>query len=1131
MKTKKILSITLIMALVLSLFCNIMPIVSAEPTNPDAESYCIDFSKYNFCTLTQDSYNKFKEEHPDGSPTYATMYDVNLYTGKEVGNWSLTEDANALGGKYLNYVKANTGANGDLTNYIFVANPTGDFATDGNHIVLSEGTTYNMTVRYKISDLSEGYNLNLFTFATTGVATPNNTSNYQDRVNVKLGIGNTDGWVEETYSFKTPDTYTGTSIHSLMLGFEPRVEGTTKRPSEDTAFTYNLSVDYIKIEKPEFNPQHMEVDFNNYTPYYTSNTNCSIYKDGIWEIGTEGENKYLKYPDTKLLNNGSSAPYCFVVNPTGAGAYAKRAEQYILVDGAEYRVSFKYRLPALVSNGAVTVKVGATAGTNSAGSWSAANTAIALTPEEGTTGITLEQTSEWKTVSYTFTMSTTATGTDIRRVMQMAFVPNGVQRQVKYSLDVDDIVVDRLATVTIKDEAGNTTIQKGVPSAPISDLIGMGGNTADVIDLSSYNAEVYNGSTANTGVIKYYNDKDYTEEISSYTFSAVNETIYSKLIVKQSDMNQVAFCGFDEYKLRATGAKDYGTFAYAGYYNTETEHVWDIVDTDAYTGTKSMHMALSSDYNAARKFLYIGSGYEFEDHVMYQVSLRVKKDTAIEQNGSLIINLGNGGDVYGRFLYGDSNTAKVEIPASELSSDWTEITFSINYIPTKHSSFGDIYPVEYYSAPALRFDTDGNVAVFVDAVTISTVCGATENEVIDTNTEDNKKEIRVTSSYITNESDKIVLAGTEYDVVERGILAKASTNTSKLIAGEDGVLFVKKTENLDDYWADGENGEKIFAMLIEEISVNDHREITARSYVKLSDGNTYYSPEVTFSVGQTNAPAGYSLVWGDEFDGTTLDETKWKKIYTGNELVYATDTKDVMSVENGMLNLRVKRRVEGESSYTFKYDAPMDLSTSQTMNYQYGYIEIRARVPYQKGLTSVFWFKSNGQLSKDRGTKLSDTLSEIDMIETLTFTDKNTPNIHKWYNNGETLLHTQYNNGTGNKIQQYIFDSENLCDEFHIYGFEWTETEIKMYIDRELYATYDITTDYEKSGDIVGSMAAFNDPTHIIIGMQPPFEELGAYDYHGDGSGFATDDTAFDTPYSIDWIRLYQKDDTGMLLK
>lgn len=1129
MKTKRILSITLIMSLVLSLFTVVMPSVSAEPTNPDTESYYIDFSKYDFHTITAENYNKYVEENPGEIPTHANMYDINLYNGSEVGNWSLVEDSNAAGGKYLNFVKANTGANGGLYSYMFVANPTGDYATDGNHVVLTEGTTYYMTVRYKITDLSEGYNLNLFTFASSGVATPNNVTNWQDRVDVKLGLKNTDGWVEAIYSFKTPDTYTGTSIHSLMVGFETRVDGKTSRPAEGTAFTYNLSVDYIKIEKPEFNPQHMEVDFNNYTPYYTNNTNCSINKDGIWEIGTEGENKYFKHPDTKLLNNTSSAPYCFVVNPTGAGAYAKRAEQYILVEGAEYRVSFKYRLPALVSNGAVTVKVGATAGTNSAGSWSAANTAIALTPEEGTTGITLEQTSEWKTVSYTFTMTTTATGTDIRRVMQMAFVPNGVQRPTEYALDIDDIVVDRLATVTIKDEAGNTTTQKGAPAAPVG-TTGMGGNAAEVIELSSLNAEVYNGSTANTGVIKYYNDKEYTQEISSYTFGAVSETIYSKLQVLQSDVNQVAFCGFDEYKLRSSCEKGntYGNFVYGGYYNTDTEHVWDIVDTDVYTGTKSMHMALSGDYNAARKFLYIGSGYEFEDNVTYQLSLRVKKNTEIEQDGYLKISLGGGGDVYGRFIYGQ-DSSNIQISAEEISSEWTEIKLLLTFIPQTSSTFGDMYSVDYYRAPTLRFETDSNVAVYIDTITLSTVCGSTAAEVIDTNTEDNKQEVRVTSSYIVNDSDKVVLAGNEYDVVERGILAKASTNTSKLIAGEDGVLFVKKTENLDDYWADGENGEKIFAMLIEGISVNDHREITARSYVKLSDGNTYYSPETTFSVGDSNAPAGYSLVWGDEFDGTELDTTKWNKEYNVSAPLYQTDSKDVMSVENGMLNLNVTRHVG--SNTNLKYDVPMGLTTSKTMNYAYGYLEVRARVPYQKGLSSAFWFRSNGQLSKDSGTKLSDTLAEIDMIETLTFTDRVTPNIHKWLSSGEEILHTQYNSGSGNTSQQYVFDSENLCDEFHIYGFEWTETEIKMYVDRVLYATYDITKDYEKTIDAIGDMAAFKDPAHIIIGMKPQLAESGAYDYYGDGSGYATDDTVFETPYSIDWIRLYQKDDTGMLLK
>ncbi len=1122
MKTKRILSITLIMALVLSLFTGVMPSVSAEPTNPDTESYYIDFSQYNFDTMT------LEEKAADSSNYKCTT--INPYSATvNCGVWSLEEDSTVTGGKYLKYVKDNNGSGTALYNFLFVANPTGDYTTSGEHIVLANATTYNIKIRYKIENLEdEKYDLNLFAVATGSVTTPNSCP-AENLVYIKKGLGNTDGWVEALYSFTTPDSYTGTA-NSLLLGFNPGKEGTTTRPAAGTAFTYSVAIDYVEIEKPEFAAQHMNIDFNDYAVTKVSGNSGSIYNhaDARWEIAGD-DNKYMSYPSDGSMTSTSSAQYAFMANPTGSGSYAgdQAGLAFILENGGEYRVSFKYRLSSLASGGTLTFKVGATGGTSCCNGWSGANTAIALAPEEGTSGTALEASTDWKTVSYTFIMSTTST--TARRSMQMAFLPNYNQRVSEYTLDIDDIVVDRLATVTIKDEAGNTTTKKGAPAAPVG-TTGMGGNAAEVIELPSLNAEVYNGSTANTGVIKYYNDKEYTKEISSYTFGAVSETIYSKLQVLQSDVNQVAFCGFDEYKLRSSCEKGntYGNFVYGGYYNTDTEHVWDIVDTDVYTGTKSMHMALSGDYNAARKFLYIGSGYEFEDNVTYQLSMRVKKNAEIEQDGYLKISLGGGGDVYGRFIYGQ-DSSNIQISAEEISSEWTEIKLLLTFIPQTNSTFGDMYSVDYYRAPTLRFETDSNVAVYIDTITLSTVCGSTAAEVIDTNTEDNKQEVRVTSSYIVNDSDKVVLAGNEYDVVERGILAKASTNTSKLIAGEDGVLFVKKTENLDDYWADGENGEKIFAMLIEGISVNDHREITARSYVKLSDGNTYYSPETTFSVGDSNAPAGYSLVWGDEFDGTELDTTKWNKEYNVSAPLYQTDSKDVMSVENGMLNLNVTRHVG--SNTNLKYDVPMGLTTSKTMNYAYGYLEVRARVPYQKGLSSAFWFRSNGQLSKDSGTKLSDTLAEIDMIETLTFTDRVTPNIHKWLSSGEEILHTQYNSGSGNTTQQYVFNSENLCDEFHIYGFEWTETEIKMYVDRVLYATYDITKDYEKTIDAIGDMAAFKDPAHIIIGMKPQLAESGAYDYYGDGSGYTTDDTVFETPYSIDWIRLYQKDDAGMLLK
>ena len=72
------------------------------------------------------------------------------------------------------------------------------------HIVLKEGATYGIKIRYKISDLTAGYDLNLFAFASSGVATPNNVLNWQDRVNIALKLQNTDGWTEAEYTFSMP---------------------------------------------------------------------------------------------------------------------------------------------------------------------------------------------------------------------------------------------------------------------------------------------------------------------------------------------------------------------------------------------------------------------------------------------------------------------------------------------------------------------------------------------------------------------------------------------------------------------------------------------------------------------------------------------------------------------------------------------------------------------------------------------------------------------------------------------------------------------------------------------------------------------------------------------------------------
>lgn len=1120
-KFKKLLSLSIAATLILSIFCNIPAFVSAE----SAKGCYIDFSRYSFDPLTKEVYDEFKENNPNGTPTAGNMYDVNIYNGNKVGTYSLVDDSTASGGKYLNYVKDSGGENYQLTGYMFVANPTGNYATDGGtyHTVLKVGTAYSMKIRYKITDLTDGYNLNLFAFPSNGVATPNNVANWQDRVNIELTIGNTGGWVEETYSFKMPDSYTGKDPHSLMLGFEPRVNGKTSRPADGTAVTYNLSVDYIEITEAAA-PQHMEIDFGSYKVTKVSESSGSIANnaDALWQIASDDSgNKFMQYPSNGNMTSDSSLPYGFMANPTGSASFADRANAFILDEGAEYRISFKYRLSELATGGKLTFKVGATGGSNCMNGWSAANTGIALTSLDGGTA-DLQASDDWKTVSYTFTMTTTATGTDIRRSMQVAFVPNWAQRTVAYTLDVDDIVVDRLTAVTVVDENGNRTVQKGAPAAPASDKAGFGGNTADKLVLdTAENIEVYGRPKAECiERTEYYYDSTFTRPLVSTDFPAADEIIYSKKYFKQSSVNQVAFNGFDGQHMYRSDV-DWKDNTFSGnmcYSNTTTENVWKIVDTESFTGSKSMHMALSGGYSRARKFLYIGNGYEYEDNVTYKVTLRIKKDSSAEQHGNLKMTLGGGGDVYGRFISGGEGSV-ITVAADELSEEWTEYTIPITFVPQTLANQPN-YGADYYRGPAIEFNTDSNVAIFIDSITISTVIGSVSGGL----TEDGK-DLRITSSYIDNGEDKVVLAGTEYAVVERGILAKSSTNTVALTGGNSGVLSVKKTDGFGDYWADGENGEKIFSMLIKEI---DDRSVTARAYVKLSDGITYYSPESVITGG--NAPEGYSLVWGDEFDGTRLNASKWvtagaDTYDSKNSVVYYSNNDKNVAVENGMLKLKLEHR--GESEYEYKYNAPAGLATNGTMNFKYGFIEMRAKIPYKNGIQSSFWFKSDASVSE--AEKKSDTAAEIDMVETFGLTDTVTPNIHKWYTADDNKEHSQYNND-GRTAKTHKFENDE-ADEFHIYGMEWTETEIIMYIDGAEYARYDITRPYESAGKEVGSMEAFNDPMRIIIGCSPYLSELGHYDFIGDGSGYTTEVTDFSQAYCIDWVRLYQKDGCELFTK
>lgn len=280
----------------------------------------------------------------------------------------------------------------------------------------------------------------------------------------------------------------------------------------------------------------------------------------------------------------------------------------------------------------------------------------------------------------------------------------------------------------------------------------------------------------------------------------------------------------------------------------------------------------------------------------------------------------------------------------------------------------------------------------------------------------------------------------------------------------------------------------------------------------------------------------YVLVWSDEFSSNSLDTAKWSfedRIAPNSDMI-TSDTADVAQVltnENGtgMLHLRAYKTGNG----TFK--TTKSITTSNTMDYLYGYLEMRARVPIGQGVWPSLWLTSNTRnyntltvggvpVHKMYGYKI-----EIDMFEV--FSDaKVLPNIHKWWKEGTDVYNELIAIGsTQNEQYNSIFDDTKTFDIsdgcWHTYGMLWTSDEISMYVDGVKYQTFDLNKNFGH-----GDMAGFKQPLSIIINNHLFTEGYFNNGANGWAEKFKVDSNNFkEAVYDIDYIRLYQKPDTGKI--
>lgn len=282
-------------------------------------------------------------------------------------------------------------------------------------------------------------------------------------------------------------------------------------------------------------------------------------------------------------------------------------------------------------------------------------------------------------------------------------------------------------------------------------------------------------------------------------------------------------------------------------------------------------------------------------------------------------------------------------------------------------------------------------------------------------------------------------------------------------------------------------------------------------------GDPESKPESTSSTQQSSAPEssktdsapeskpeesgvpqleGYSLLWSDEFDGTTLDESIWNRElrepgWTNNELQEYTDSSDNIFVRDGKLVLKaIKTEKDGKDYYTSG-----KVNSQNKKPFTYGKVVVSAKAPTGKGLWPAAWMMPDDESFYGQWPKCG----EIDIMEVLGH-DLSTAYCTIHY--GEPHAEQQ-NTITG-----------NFGEGFHEYSVEWEPGEIRWYVDNnEVLVVNDWFTAVEGE-DEKPYPAPFNQPFFVQLNLA-----VG-----GNWPGDPDASTDFDkAEFEIDYVRVYQK--------
>ena len=237
------------------------------------------------------------------------------------------------------------------------------------------------------------------------------------------------------------------------------------------------------------------------------------------------------------------------------------------------------------------------------------------------------------------------------------------------------------------------------------------------------------------------------------------------------------------------------------------------------------------------------------------------------------------------------------------------------------------------------------------------------------------------------------------------------------------------------------------------------------------------------------------LVWHDEFDGQTLDTSKWRYATANSggseQQAYTVGRTENVRLENS--NLVLEARKDG---YVDKWTwSSGRIDTSGLAGFKYGRLEAKLKYDVVSGAFPAFWtigtcaYYPTGEnihgVYKSKGTQWAQN-GEIDMFE-----GRGT--------NSEIAQGGVYNQDDGKGNLSMTFGRKNIdASQYHVYAVEWTETTMISYIDG-----------VETGRSDISDIKSWHRPMYIILNMAV-----------GSTGGYPADDCT-SIKMEVDWVRVY----------